>query len=284
MALPASFQRNLGSYAIGTGGGIDPLSLLSGVLGATGLNQVLPGGVVQDFSQTLWADPRQAATEYAQWRGPITRDGGTMQLPFGPWGPVKTGFRMGPARSLQDKFRQQAMMDMHRDVTKSLQQAPEADFLSGHIDTAMKKVSMNRLGMSKHDIQDRQFGARAVGDQYNAAWDDLNSLFPPEYLVPFMDHPTQDILRNVLTNARKGVADRMANPRGQPLRPGHAAPDITANARKFVVKALNQQADKHAQIANYDRAAEMRSGADLVQQPPGSFLNKKFLGGSNYRG
>ena len=282
----------------GSGQGGDILSILSGVLNATGINQALPGGGLQRFGSTLASDPRAAGQQYADWRGPFFGQNDYMMVPAGVWGsPMSSTLRTGPARSMQAQLKKQAMMDMYRDVQKSIDRAPTSSFLDNHIRDAQSELNMRRLGMGRDDLINRNLMQKtsdlAYKDQLNAGWEHLNSLFPDPNLMDAMPPVLQDQLRNLLTNARTAVSNRFQQQRrntGRPITKGGAAPDVIEAHRAYIGKAIEQKANDLSQIApRYsDRdAATLNKNANrlsleaqqLPKRMPGELMNRRFLGG-----
>lgn len=273
----------LPSVHLGGGAG-DALHLLSGVLNASGANQLLPGGGLQDFAQTLQQDPRAAGQQYAAFRGPLLSQDAQMQLPIGPWGsPMGSLARTGPARSMQAKFQRQAMLDMYRDATKGIDKVATSGFLENHIDVAQKEVAMQRMGMGRDELQNRNLMRKtrelAFEDQDRAAWDGLQSLLPPSWSVQGMPPQLQGTLRTLLTNAKEQVADRMYTQkrnRGGRIERGGTAPEKIEEHRGYVTRALDQNADKHP-IDSNDQLLRLEQSNRVRSQKPGLDLDRAFV-------
>ncbi len=277
----------------------EPLpNLVPGFLqNAPGYDQVLGnpaglGGAVHGL-----VDPLQSAFQHPSSQN-LVKAAAVMPV---PWGEGASGGRTGPAMPIQARMRQQALKDMWRDTSKSIQAAPELGAGTQWVQDSINELRMRELGLGKREIiqrrVDRNAGRRATLDQLTESARGLESLLPDPAIVPNLPANVKAHLVETLMKTRKQVEEAMlqqqkGNARGMNRLPEEllfSAPQRIETTRNQVEAILSQHLGNVLQeshtgnrIVAQQKAAQAQALQDamtrLMTERPGAQLDYQHYG------
>jgi len=207
--------------------------------------------------------------------------GAAAALPV-PWGSRMHGeVRTAPALPMQQRMRQQAVKDMWRDATKSIEGAPQLSPGSAWAQEAMNELAMRDIGMSKQALYkrhlDNEIARKAQMDQMVESYNGLQSLLPDPAVVPLMNEKTQSLVRTLLNDAKENVNQRMRwQAQGGELPQNFpTAPEVIENHRNMIARVLEQHSNVQGGTAGQKLYAAVTK---LRRNEPGADLNKRHYG------
>lgn len=243
------------------------------------LEEMRPGGGLHRFASSLaGGHPGQAWDQYRQWRGPWLEGGGDMALPWGPGVVHVPGTRTPPARSLQEGMRNQETLDMWRDASRSISEAPTLTPGTAWAQSSMNELRMRELGMGKPQMQARAEQGRlrkqAFDDQQDAMLTQLTSLLPPGEVVPFLTPVGKDAVHGRLVKARNQALSMMdLQKRGVPIHdPTSTIPAMLEQARGRIGRIMHDDARAQPNAAHAEDIR--RASQRLMEMRPGGRLER----------